>query len=433
MTENTVLFSKDTSRKAMNFAIFSSWFGAISQIMIRDSSIVILYARQLGGSNFLSLLTTALYLFSSAVLIIPAAHIMEHTGKKRLVLPAITLGMMGVLIAASAGFFPEHLARGVLLIGLIIYSLTIAVYLAGWFPLLRGVVPEKERGTFFGRLRVSWQTVLTVFLLISTFVVGKDASLLTLQTIIGISGVLIIGRIYFVARIPETPKKKPEHLLSFKNSIRNILKNRALVRFALYLLFLYLFANATVPVGFLFAKSALGAPDNYVVLLSVLMNVGSILGYFLGGVLFGRFNTKRFMLFAHACFALLNFLLLLVSEFSLVSAVYLGGIITLYGGMVAFSTIGASSEMLALASPKTINMSIAFCYAFDAAGKGLSRIISGLLLDSPFLPTSWNFLGANLGPHHFLFISFGVLLVIGFVFTAFVPPGAVRRAFIPRD
>lgn len=433
MTENTVSFSEKTSQRAMNFAIFSSWFGAISQIMIRDSSIVILYAKQLGGSNFLSLLTTALYLFSSAILIIPAAHIMERTGKKRLVLPAITLGMMGVLIAATAGFFPEHLARGVLLLGLIIYSLTIAVYIAGWFPLLRGVVPVKERGKFFGRLRVSWQTVLTVFLLISTFAVGKDASLHTLQTIIGISGVLIIGRIFFITKIPEVPKKKPEHLLSFKNSLWDILKNRSLVRFAVYLFFLYFFANATVPVGFLFAKTELRAPDNYVVLLSVLMNVGSILGYFLGGLLFGRFNTKRFMLFAHVCFALLNFLLLGVSKFSLVSAISLGGIITLYGGIVAFSTIGASSEMLALASPKTINMSIAFCYAFDAAGKGLSRIISGLLLDSPFLPDSWDFFGVNLGPHHLLFFTFGVLLIIGFVFTAFVPPGMVRRAFIPRD
>ena len=131
----------------MGSAILSACFGAIPQILVRESSLLILYATLLGASRFLSLTTTSLQYLSVFVLSVPMAHLMERTGKKRLVLPALALGLFGLLAVAAAGFFTRA-GREVLLIGLLVFSLTLAIYIAGWFPLLQGVVPESKRAPF---------------------------------------------------------------------------------------------------------------------------------------------------------------------------------------------------------------------------------------------------------------------------------------------
>ena len=76
-------FSPKTQRQAMGSAILSACFGAIPQILVRESSLLILYATLLGASRFLALTTTSLQYLSVSVLSIPMAHLMERTGKKR--------------------------------------------------------------------------------------------------------------------------------------------------------------------------------------------------------------------------------------------------------------------------------------------------------------------------------------------------------------
>lgn len=394
----------------MRAAIISSCLGALSQTILRDSSIVILYANSLGASQFLSLLTTALPVLCTALLLIPVAHIMEYTGKKRIMIPSMYIGMVGFIMMAAAGFFPEN-AKWILTFGLTIYSVTLAVFIAGWFPLLRGIIPEFERGQFFGRLRVSWQSVLTIFLFFSSFFIARDANLITLQIIIGISAFLIIGRAVFVYQIPEAESKK--QVPSFIKSLKKVFKTKPLISFSLYLFFLYFFSYSSVPGAFLYAKLELNAPDNYIVRLALFANLGSILGYYLGGKVCGKYKTKNILFLINLLFILLNLLFLFVGSYNLINAVFLSVLVIIYSSVVALLTVLATSKIFALANPLAINMSLAVGISFDNLGKGLSRIISGLFLDSGLFPEGVQFLGINMTPYQFLYLGYAIFLFAG--------------------
>lgn len=407
-----MVFDQKISKRAMRAAIISSCLGALAQTILRDSSIVILYANSLGASQFLSLLTTALPVLCTALLLIPIAHIMEYSGKKRLMLPSLYIGMAGFIMISAAGFFPEN-AKLILTFGLIVYSVTLAVFIAGWFPLLRGIIPESERGQFFGRLRVSWQSVLTLFLFFSSFFIARDAKLITLQIIIGISAFLIIGRAVFVSQIPEVELQK--EVPSFIKSLKNVLKTKQLFLFSLYIFFLYLFSYSSVPGAFLFAKLELNAPDNYIVRLAFFANLGSILGYYMGGKVYGKYKTKNILFLINFIFIILNLLFLFPGSYNFINAFFLAGLVIVYSSVVALLTVLATSRIFALANPLVINMSLAIGTSFDNLGKGLSRIISGLFLDSGIFPEGIQFLGINMTPYRFLYLGYAIFLFIGLV------------------
>lgn len=63
----TEYFSETVCRKAMIFAIVSACFGAVSQIVFRESSIIILYASKLGADRFLTLSSTSIQLLCICV------------------------------------------------------------------------------------------------------------------------------------------------------------------------------------------------------------------------------------------------------------------------------------------------------------------------------------------------------------------------------
>lgn len=414
----------------MKSAILAQCFGAISIIMIRESSIMILYATKLGAGEFLSLFSTSIQIFFVAVFIVPFAYIMEHTGKKRVIIFASAMGMGGLLFASLAGFF-SHIGNYILVIGLLGFAISRALFVGGWFPLLRGFVPEAERGAFFSRLRVSWQSIVTVFLLISTLVVGKNASITVLQIIIGVAAVLLIGRIYFVLKLPETEMREKGNIPSFWTSVRFAFHNKRLIRFSIYMFFLYLFSYATIPIIFMHANLEIKAPDNFIVLLSVFVNIGSIMGFFLGGKLIKRYNARFVLLSAHLCLAVFNILLLFIRSYTPVSAVLLSVFTFIYAMGIAYSTIGASSEMLGLANQNAINTSIAISLALNNAGRGFARIISGIILELNLIPRKWEIYQTEFSKYHFLYLVFGLILILGFALIVLVPKDVNKSYFYP--
>lgn len=416
--------SELTSRQGMNAAILSACFGAVSQVMVRESSIIILYARKLGAGTFLSIFSTSAQLLAICLFIVPVAYVMEHTGKKKLVLPAILLTMAGILLIASAGFFGSignignignigsagSLGRNILLAGLLLFSVSLSVYIAGWFPLLKGVVPDDYGSRFFGRLRMSWQTVVTVFLLLSYFFIGKDASVPVLQAVIGVSGLLILGRYVLVAKIPEAPVNTS--VPGFLESLKEVLASRKLILFGGFIFLFSLFSDSVIPVSYVFAKSGLDAPDNYTVLLSFFVNTGSIIGFGLGGFVFHKAGAKPLMLISAGILAGLNMSLLSITEYTPLSAVLCILILTVYTAVIAVVFVSASARMLTLAGGRIINVSLAVCYAFQTAGKGVSRLVSGSLLETGVFPESWNIGRAVFTQFHGFFLFLAVCLLV---------------------
>ncbi len=426
---NGLAFSEAECSRGMRMAIMSACFGAIAQTMVSDSSIMILYAGMLGGSRFVSMCTTSLQSISLFVLYIPLAYFVGRLGKKKMILPAIGIGVAGLLLTVFAPFFGSS-AAGVLLVGLAIFSIAMAVYLAAWFPLLRDIVPADARGRFFGTMRFRWQGCSAVFLILSAMILKWNSSMAVLQGLVVVAALLLIGRLVCIARIPETPLAREVKPLG--KSLRAILSDSRLMGFGTYLFWLYAFAGATVPVVIIFAKLKLKFNDDFLVLLSSCLLIGSIVGFLIGGKMVDRQGTKKVFLLAHFTFGLLNLLMLTVQNNSTFCTYLLIGIVSMYGLIFAAATIAVSSEAFALAPEEFSEMGLAVCLGLYYAGLGFSRFLAGWVLDSGMLAESWNLWGIDMSQYHTLFFFFGIGVLVTCVLLVMVPVVVTPSKSLPQ-
>jgi MFS family permease len=410
--------SIEDQKAGMRHAIIAACFGSIGPVLISNSSVIILYANLLGVSETVSLVTTSLQDCSKCLLMIPFAYIAEYIGHKRMTLLGNLLACIMLFLCASAGFFPS-ISRYVLLGSLAGFSISIAFYLSSWFPLLSNVVPEDMRGTFFGKMRFTWQLFSGIILVIISLLVGKSADLITLQAIVAFAGILYVGRLYHLSRIKEVKSSKTTPPL--RSLLSDAISNKQLVGFSIYLLCLYMAANATIPVTFIFAKNSLKLADNIVVVLSALLLTGLIIGYLAASKIVDKFGVKGIFLCAHMSFGILNFMLLAVKTDSLTDTIILGSITVAYGFFFALASIAVTSEVFNLAPENNKGISMAFCLSFYSAGLGGSRFLASLILGSGLLSPTWQFLGMQVTKYHTMFLFYGCAVVVTSLLMVLVP------------
>ncbi len=403
----------------MRHAIASACWGSISQVMVRDSSVIIIFAALLGAGEMIAVLTTALMDSAVCLLMIPFAYLCERFGKRRQIMVSCFVAMAGLLLATAAPWLGAGMAARALLIGgLTLYAIVYSSYLAAWLPLLDGIVPPEQRGLFFGRMRFLWQIAAAGFILLSGWFVGRYATVGRLQIIMVLAALALLGRVWHIARVDEISGMR---LPGWKAVGRDILCNRPLVGFSVYLFFLYAAANSFIPIVFIFCRNALQFPDNLVVLLSVAAMSGLILGYWIGGPFVHRYGVKAVFLSTHAGFALLNFALLTVHRTGQLQLATIGLTVAGYGLLFACASIAVSSELLALSPSFNKAVSIAFGFSLYSAGLGFSRAATSLILGSGMLAESWTVGGIVFTRYHTLFLLFGCGVLAVSVLLVLVP------------
>jgi len=421
--------SEAESRKAMRVAILAACFGGIPALLVNSSSIFILYATMLNSSRFVSLCTTALDSLAVFLFYMPLAYLMHRYGKKKLVIPAFIAGGIGLGLTAFAPFF-GHFAEMILLAGLTVFSITTAFHIAAWFALLKDVVPETQRGRFFGHMRTAWQVVVCIFLFVSTAIMRFSSSMLTFQIIILVASTGFFIRAWYTHKIPEREPQKDG--ISFVKSLRLIFRNQRLLGFGTYLFWLYMFSGSVVPVAILMAKLVLKMNDDFLVLLSSCLMIGNIVGFFLGGHVVDRRGTKKVFLLTHFSFGILSLMLLFVQGDSLVNEILLLVFVTLYGLVYSAASIAVSSETFAIVPDSSSEMGIAACLGMYYAGLGLSRFVVGWILDSGMLSNSWVLFGRlQLTQYHTLFLISGFGVIVTCVLLVMIPSVVGKSRLIP--
>ena len=413
------------SRTGMRYAILSACWGAIPQVMVKDSSVIIIFASLIGASEMTAVLSTSLQDLALCLLMLPLAALSDRIGVKRQISVAILIGMM-VLLGAACAPWAGRWAGTVLMLSLCIFSIALSAYTAAWFPLLERVVPTDERGLFFGRLRFRWQLVAAMFIFGSAWYVGRYASVGRLQIVIALAALAGLGRIWYVLRIPLKPVPATEGggspLLA---SVLSALGNRQLTGFGVYLFFLYAAANGTIPVVFIFARNYLKFADGLIVMMSAVSMGGLIAGFLFGGRFVQRYGCKGVFLGAHLGFACLNFLLLAIRGGGVLTVAALMLVLFCYGFLFACASIAVSSELLALAQPANKAVSIALGYTLYSGGLAISRVAASLALGSGILATEWSLGGLALTRYHSLFLCFGIGILYA-MFLLVMIPGMVR-------
>lgn len=408
----------DHSRRSQNLAILSACFGCISEVMVQDSAVIILFAGMLGAGSMLSMITTSLFAIMKFFLLIPAAYFVARNGYKRSILQASYLGTLTMIIVALSPFFGV-LDKYVMTLALIGYGIIIALYLASWFPFLDEFLPKDDRSAFFGRLRFSWQMCSVVFFFICGLIMGENPDLWVLQTIIGVAAAATLGRSYFISRIKVSEvERKP---LRFRYGLEMIMANKPLLGFSVYIAFLYLAAQGTMPLTYIFLKQQLHAPDNIVVIISSLALGGTIVGFFFSGRITRLLGIKKMLLTIHFAFALTNFLLFWVSRPGTLWLAAITVLLGFYGFFMAVSSVAVSSEMMGLSTPENKAMAMAFCGAMLSAGVGGSRFLSSVIIGSGVLAPEWSIGSAKFTMYHTMFLGYGLATMFVCVLLVIVP------------
>ena len=409
---------KQQNHQPQRLAILSACFGALSVIMIRDSAVIILFAGMIGAGSMLSLATTALPSIMSCFFTIPAAYFAGRIGYKKTILITTYLGVLAILLLAFTPMLGQFAKYGMILM-LILFLSLMAFYVSAWFPFLDKFLPQKDRGNFFGILRFSWQSCCVVFFLICGLVMGEKPGLWILQTIIIITAVALLGRAYFISRIKVNEAGRKT--FNFKKGMEMVLANKPMVGFSVYLAFLYLTAQGTVPLTFIYLKNHLNTPDNIVVIVSSLALAGTIIGFFCAGRIISRLGIKKMLLAVHMAFALVNFLLFAFSGPGMFAVYIITGLLVVYGFFIAISSVAVSSEMMALASPDNKALAMAFCISMYSAGIGGARFLSSLIIGSGILSPEW-FIGAmKFSMFHTMYLGYGLAILFVCVLLVIVP------------
>jgi len=396
-------------KKYMSFAISSACFGALIQRTLSESSVFIVYASALGAGKFLSLVTTALIPLMTLIFLVPFAYMMEKKGIKKVLLPVYGGGFIGLLIAVAAGSLPDSMYKATIFsCGVLIYAASIGIHGAGWFPLQRHIVPQGERGNYFGRMRFSWQIAVGIFLLGSSIIIWNDASVLRLQLVILIGALFSLGRMYFTAKIPERPLEKS--VLPLKEKLSNAIQDKNLMKYSLYGFLLNLLVCSTIPLGYGFIKYELGIPQHITILLSVFVNISAVAGYWIGSRVIDKNHSGKMFIIVQIIFAFINLLFLLCYKHSSFSLIFSSILICLSGALFAFSSVIASAKMFGMVNENNINISLAVCFGLYNGGKGVSRLISSFMIG--ILPDSILLFGIEWSSFHSLFLATGIILLI---------------------
>ena len=165
----------------------------MSEVLFDNSAIVLLFITAQGGGEGVTMLSSVLSPVAWALLLIPCSELARRKGLKWSLSAGVYLAMAGILILVLSPYF----GRGNLwaaMAGCAIFALSRPVHLAAWNPLLNGILRREERGKFFGFMRFSYQLAGIILFSSAGFLMGARPPLWLLQTIIGLCGLLLIGR-----------------------------------------------------------------------------------------------------------------------------------------------------------------------------------------------------------------------------------------------
>ncbi len=288
---------RPAQRRGMSLAIVAQVFGMLADIAFRNGILLVYFtALRVDGDRVL------LYLSLPPVLMLvvrlPAAHLADHIGLKRVGGPGFALSAVGFTLFLLAGFAAHDTAEWLILAGVVAHGTGLAIASAGFMPLLRRIVPQKLRGRFFGRLHVSWQFVGLLFVAGCAVLLPAEATVRMYQVILAILVVGAMVRVVMYLRIAE-PAQPGTTTHGFFQSIARTMRIEGYAPFGAYLFLLALCTGAAPFVFGLLEKHALRFGDNEVVWMGNLIMVGSLIGFALGGKATDRWGTKPVFLVCH--------------------------------------------------------------------------------------------------------------------------------------
>lgn len=417
--KNEVVSTPEKCRSAEKNATMSACCGAVGDVTLTDSAVIILFAGMLGAGDMFSMITTSLIPLFNGLCIIPMAWLATKIGRKGLIIRVCTLSAIAYFLIVASPFFGGS-SVAMLIAMLIFFAVCHTGYTAGWFPLLDSFLSKERRSGYLSGMRFSWQLAAVVFLLVVGLAIGKEPPIWKLQVVLLLGAVIYMGRIFFISRIPVFAGKEKE-VFGFKEGLMAAIGDKPLVGYSVYLFVLNLAAYGTIPLVTIYLKKHLNAPDNIIVIISAMTMVGMLLGSISAGKIIKRWGIKDTLLGIHISYALVNLAIFFIGEGNNTTYILITVLLIIYSFTFAAASIASTSEMMALAAPGNKTMAMAFCGTFYYSGSGLSRMLSSLVLGSGMLAAEWNIGAMKICHYQTLFLIYAISIIFAAMFLVVVP------------
>lgn len=414
-----VELTPERCRAAETKATLSSCCGVLGEITLTDSAVIILFAGMLGADDMVALMTTSFLPLLNGICVIPMAFLAAKVGERQLIHRACAISCLAYFLAVASPFFGGF-AAPVLIMAILLFSVCVTGFIAGWFPMLDTFLDKKHRPIFLGKMRFCHQLAATLFLFVVGCVIGKNPSIASLQVVLLLGALIFVGRLLFITKIPVFIQEH-HRVQGVKAGLKRAVGNHALTGFSIYMLVLNLAAYGTIPLTTIYLKKQLHAPDNIIILISAVTLAGMLLGYLLGSKILNWLAVKKTLLMLHVSFAMTNFLLFFINNGTLFAYALIAALLFVYSFTVAVSSIVSSCEMMGLSEPHNKTISLAFSGAFYYGGFGVSRLLTSLLIGSGMLASEWHWWSMKICHYQTLYLLYTVAVIFASAFLLIVP------------
>lgn len=413
--------SDQERRTARINAYASAWFGCIAEVMMDSSAIIILYMALMQGSDFMAMMTTTISGICFMFLFIPFAVLIQHIGLKTAVKYACLMGCAGYLLMASAPFFGPVFAKYAILAGVCLYALQRPLYGATWYPMLDAFLRPQDRGEFFGFLRFTYMLLSGAIFFLIGLAMGTEPPVWLMQVTTGVTGLLILGRWYFINQFPEDPNRQMGHI-DLRKSLIVAQANSSLTGYSVYACLFSMAYTIFYPLTLIYLKTYVQLPAGQVQILSTVGIAGSVSGFFLYGKLLQKTSLRILELIVHFSFIAIAFLLFFYGKDTPGFTCMITFLIFLTMFSTSIFLCNNSGEIMALATPNNKLMATAFCQTYANIGTAAGRGASSLLIGTVILAPSWvSGSGIVYSKFQSIFLLFGCLLAILLVLMPLMP------------
>ncbi|MFP4026779.1 MAG: MFS transporter [Candidatus Brocadiia bacterium] len=410
----------DLTEKQKKAGMLHAHIGQSTGLLVRkflvSTSVGPLFVKAMGGSDVQAMLLGGV-VWGGTLLRIPISLNIPQSRGKDFMLKLWGIAAVLYLLALA---IPSLMGTGTITAWLFLLLAVGGLYCqhAGttfWWPLLHDVVPEQQRGEFFGILRTIWQLVLFCAVLAAGLFLGADPPLWKFQVVLITAIALMVCRNFFVARIPERQNYSAEvEKVHWKVSLKQIFNNRpAMLFFAYFAIFTFFVNFFHLPVV-LYMNNRLNFSVSNNTMIFGFKILGMVLALFLVGRTVDKIGTKRVFVASH--------LLSCIVAFAIIVIGIAGGshtkplmiaILVLSGTTVASAGLAATAQVFHLApvGGRALFMnSFAVCLM---AGYSLAPTTAGLIID--LAPDGWalQLWNYEFSIYETLFGLSGIMLVLG--------------------
>ena len=407
-------------------AYASTWFGCYAEVMTDSSAIVILYITLLHGSPTMTMLSTSFPALAAILLTIPGAGIVSRIGLRNSYAASCYIGCFGMLMMAYAALFPRPLNLILVMLGCLVYNLSRPLYGVTWYPMLDNVLLPSERGAFFGTMRFSYLALTATSFFLISLALGKNPPIWALQVVIAVGGVLLLGRKYYLDRMPVEEPQREKRGYDLWQALVITIRNRPLVGWSGYTCCIGLASSALLPLTMIYLKHEVMANAKVVQWISVIYMIGLIISHLVASRMLRRFGVKRLQPAGHVTFIVCALGLAFLNHNIPHFYWWISVIMFLLGFATANGLNCYSMELMALARPDNRTMASAFLSTYSSIGGLSSRFLTSFVLGAGMLVPHWTRGGITFCSYQTLFLFFSVLLIF-FLLLLFLVPSIVPR------